>query len=57
MKFPPALDNNIFSLAYSVLKARAGGARPARTAGERRMESVSNRFPLVHPLLWKAKRI
>ena len=34
-----------------------GGARLARTVGERRVESVSNRLALVHPLLWEAKMI
>ena len=55
IKFPPALENHDFFLASSFLEARAGGVRPVRTVGERRVESVSNRFALVHPLLWKAE--
>ena len=33
------------------------GARPVMTVGGCRMESVPNRFALVHSLLWKAKTI
>ena len=31
-------------------------ARPVMTVGECRVESASNLFALVHPLLWKAEK-
>ena len=49
--------NNEFPLASSFFKVRVGGARPVMTVGECHVESISNRFALVHSLLWKAKRI
>ena len=39
-----------FSLASSFLEARAGGARLVKTVDEHRVENVSNRLALVHPL-------
>ena len=46
---------NELSIASSFVKARVGGARPVMTVSEICMESVSSRFALVYPLLWRRK--
>ena len=52
MKCLPALETT--NLPYYLLLVLEG-ACGRREAGEQ--ESASNRFALVHPLLWKAKMV